>query len=83
MMYDSNDESTPYNKTKKQTNKKTNNLLKTKSKKKKLYNELTFVENHVDTFYIGLNSPSKAVCNPKQAVIVDMTEADQITKDWV
>ena len=40
-------------------NRKSNKLLKTKSKRKKLYNELTFVENHVDTFYIGLNDAKK------------------------
>ena len=51
-------------------NRKSNKLLKTKSKRKKLYNELTFVENHVDTFYIGLNDAKKKT-NTKQATVIE------------
>lgn len=65
-------------------NRKSNKLLKTKSKRKKLYNELTFVENHVDTFYIGLNDAKKKT-NTKQATVIEahMNEAGELAKDWV
>jgi hypothetical protein len=67
-----------------QSKRNSNRLLKTKSKRKKLYNELTFVENHVDTFYIGLNDVKKR-SNTKQAIVIDahMNEAEELAKDWV
>lgn len=47
-----------------------------KNKKKLTFNELTFVEPHVDTFYVGMNDevPRGAV-NPVQAKTVDIEEA--------
>lgn len=58
------------------------NLIKIKSKKKKrnLYDELTFVEEHVDTFYIGLNENPRGADNPLTAKVID---ADTVAKDWV
>jgi hypothetical protein len=59
------------------------NLLKLNSKsgkKKKLFNELSFAEPHVDTFYIGLNdSPVHSAYNPVHAKVAGVEEAG----DWV
>jgi hypothetical protein len=52
-------------------------LIKIKNKNKNKFNELSFVENHVDTFYIGLNEPYQAIDNPKQGKVVPAA------KDWV
>jgi hypothetical protein len=72
-------ENTPFIKV--QSNRKSNRL-KNKSKRKKLYNELTFVENHVNTFYIGLNDV-KIRSNTKQALVINKNDAEELTKDWV
>ena len=53
---------------------------KSAKKKNKLFDELSFVEPHVDTFYIGLNdSPARAALNPVQAKVINVDEAT----DWV
>lgn len=61
-------------------------LLKTnkKSKKKQLFAELTFVEQHVDTFYIGLNENWQSAANPKKAKTLKVDEnVDELVKNWV
>lgn len=63
------------------------NLIKIKSKKPKNKNdfdELSFMNNHVDTFYIGLNDVNnKLAQNPKQAELVPFDKAEQVVKDWI
>lgn len=55
---------------------------KKRKTKKHLFKELSFVENHVDTFYIGLNdNPVHGAYNPMTAKLVDVDQ-DQL-KDWV
>ena len=53
------------------------------SKKKALFNELTFVDSHVDTFYVGLNDDVRGAYNPIQANLVDIDEASDVVKNWV
>lgn len=51
-----------------------------KNKKKLTFNELTFVEPHVDTFYVGLNDEvPRGAYNPVHAKTVELDKA----KDWV
>ena len=62
------------------------NLLQINSKtkkKKKLFPELTFVESHMDTFYVGLNDNLGGAYNPVKAKCVDIDEAKDLAKDWV
>ena len=61
------------------------NLIKIKSKKKKrnLYDELTFVEDHVSTFYIGINENPRGADNPLTAKLADPDNMDKLAKDWV
>lgn len=55
---------------------------KKSTKKRNLFPELSFVEKHVDTFYIGLNDQWQAAAyNPVQAKMLN--KADQVVKDWV
>ena len=55
--------------------------MSAKKKKKRLFNELSFVEPHVDTFYIGLNdSPLRGVLNPIQAKAINFEEG---AAEWV
>jgi hypothetical protein len=59
-------------------------LLKVNTKaSKKKFNELTFVDSHVDTFYVGLNDDVRGAHNPIQANLVDIDEASDIVKNWV
>lgn len=82
------DNDTPYSVRKKEPKK---DLLRMntngkKKKKKNLFGELTFVEQHVDTFYIGLNENIyQQANNPKQAKIlsIENENADELVKDWV
>lgn len=63
------------------------NLLKTrrKQKKKNLIGELSFVQPHVDTFYMGLNDNWQSAYNPMQAksIRVESPKTDQLVKNWV
>lgn len=52
---------------------------KTKKKKKLIFDELSFVESHVDTFYL-LNEVQGA-CNPMTAKLIDPDE--EMVKEWV
>ena len=71
----------------KSKSKRKTNLIKTASSSKKApvaakYSELTFVENHVDTFYVGLRDQHQPTAdNPMHGKIIDLS--DQIVKDWV
>ena len=74
----------PVNSNKKPSGKK--QLIKTKSRaktKKNLFKELTFVEEHVETFYLGLRENMYSAYNPIQAKIIDKNEAQNVVKDWV
>ena len=64
---------------------KCKNLIQIKSKKKKrnLYDELTFVEEHVDTFYIGLNENHRGADNPLTAKLLDPDSGEKLARDWV
>jgi len=69
---------------KKKTRGKTLLKVNTKaSKKKALFNELTFVDPHVDTFYVGLNNDVRGAYNPVQANLVGIEEASDIVRNWV
>ena len=64
------------------------NLVKIKSKKKKkiLFDELSFVEDHVNTFYIGLNENPRGADNPATAKLISANDpgtVEKIVKDWV
>ena len=66
--------------------KKGKTLLKVSTKaqrKKALFNELTFVDPHVETFYVGLNDDVRGAYNPVQANLVDIDEAPDIVRNWV
>jgi len=66
--------------------KKGKTLLKANTKaqrKKALFNELTFVDPHVETFYVGLNDDVRGAYNPVQANLVDIDEAPDIVRNWV
>lgn len=79
------DERTPTTASKKQSDGK-KDLLKTSSRKakKKLIGELTFVEPHLDTFYIGLNDGWKNhLVNPMQAKVLGVENANELAKNWV
>lgn len=52
-------------------------------KKKELFEQLTFVEEHQQTFYIGLNENINGANNPIQAKEIDMEQAEEIAKNWV
>lgn len=70
--------------TKRSTAKK--NVVKTnKSHKnrKKLFSELSFVEDHQETFYIGLNENVMGAYNPVTAKVVNLEEATDLAKNWV
>jgi hypothetical protein len=75
----------PVSSSKKIANK--NKLIKTKTRttktKKNLFKELTFVEEHVETFYVGLRENMYSAYNPIQAKIIDKNEAQNVVKDWV
>ena len=65
---------------------KSKNFLKINTKanrRKNRYNELTFVEPHVDTFYIGLNEDIHGAYNPIHAKPIDVDEANGLVKNWV
>ncbi len=62
-------------------------LLKVKSvknnrKKKQLFDELSFVESHQETFYFGLNENVNCG-NPIQAKVIEGNLAEELAKDWV
>ena len=70
--------------TKRSTTKK--NLIKkprTVKNKKKLFPELSFVEDHQETFYVGLNENVLGAFNPVTAKIVDPSAAEDLVKGWV
>lgn len=57
-----------------------------KNKNLNKYQELSFLNQHVDTFYVGLNGNNNQAINPLQARVVrlDDTNADEsIVKNWV
>ena len=79
------DEKTPTTASKKHSEPK-KDLLKTSSRKakKKLIGELTFIEPHLDTFYIGLNDGWKNhLVNPMQAKVLGVENANELAKNWV
>jgi hypothetical protein len=47
------------------------------------YDELSFVESHVDTFYKGLNDLDNCARNPVEANVLNLDEADHVVKCWV
>lgn len=57
---------------------------KKKLKKRIIFDELSFVEPHVDTFYVGLRTNyNSSDENQLRAKTVDIDEADTLAKDWV
>ena len=62
-------------------------MLKSKNRKKLVdkYQELTFVNEHVDTFYVGLNDQhNNQACNPLKAKVIKLNETDDSNvKNWV
>jgi len=61
-------------------------LVKTRGKTKKpraLFEELSFVEDHQETFYIGLNENVMGAFNPLQARTIDIDKAADLVKNWV
>ena len=61
-------------------------MIKSKHKKKLVdkYHELTFANEHVDTFYKGLNDDYKNQAeNPLQAKVININEDGDLLKDWV
>jgi hypothetical protein len=66
--------------------KKGKTLLKVNTKaqrKKARFKELTFVDPHVETFYVGLNDDIHGAYNPVKANLVDIDEAPDIVRNWV
>lgn len=58
------------------------NNKKSNVKKRNLFPELSFVEQHVDTFYVGVGDNWQAAAyNPVQART--SRKADPVVKDWV
>ena len=53
------------------------------TKKKQLFEALSFVEGHQETFYLGLNENVIGVLNPVQAKVIDIENAEDLAKDWV
>jgi hypothetical protein len=49
------------------------------------FRELTFAENHVDTFYKGLNENCRGVNNPLKASTIPLNESggEKVLKHWV
>lgn len=71
-----------------ETSKPTKDLVKTnrKTRKKNLFSELTFVEKHVDTFYIGMNENWRSgAYNPMQAKVVKIEDqnTNELVRNWV
>ena len=65
-------------------------MLKSKHRKKahatEKYQELTFVNEHVDTFYVGLKDQhNNQADNPIKAKVIKLNESDDdnLLKDWV
>lgn len=61
-------------------------LIKTKSSvknKRQLFGQLSFVEDHQETFYLGLNEDFMSACNPVQAKLINVDNAAELAKDWV
>lgn len=56
---------------------------KTSKKAKNLFEQLTFVEEHQETFYIGLNENINGANNPITAKEIDLNQAEDIAKNWV
>jgi hypothetical protein len=71
--------------TKKRSAAKKTKLIRTRppKNKKQLFPELSFVEDHQETFYIGLNENVKGAYNPVTAKVVDLKTADDVVKNWV
>ena len=71
----------------KSASKPKNDLIKIKKKTNKKakaeFDQLTFVEEHQETFYIGLNENINGVQNPMHAREIDIDEAEEIAKNWV
>ena len=70
----------------KKSSEKKKSLVKVKQHKQKANNnfsELTFIEEHMKTFYIGLNSNYRGAYNPKPAREVPIEDGEQIVKDWI
>ena len=71
--------------TSKRSTTKKNVIKKTRStkNKKKLFDELSFVEDHQETFYIGLNENIMGAYNPVTAKTINYEEATDLAKNWV
>lgn len=70
---------------KRSTVKKQPKLLKTRAQKnkKQLFPQLSFVEDHQETFYIGLNENVQGAYNPITAKVVDLKTSDDVVRNWV
>jgi hypothetical protein len=66
---------------------KSKSLIKTKKKAskktKQIFDQLTFVEEHQQTFYIGLNENINGIQNPMHAKEIDIEQAEELAKNWV
>ncbi len=61
-------------------------IVKTRNKMKKpraLFEELSFVEDHQETFYKGLNENVMGAFNPITAKTISIDNAADLVKNWV